>query len=134
MFMTSLLHAPSRRALLLSGVAAGAATLLPGVMTTAAADASTDEVRPFQFEFSDQALADLRRRILATRWPERETVSDRSQGVQSETMRALAAYWAGDYDWRRGEARLKGLPHFITNIDGLDIHFIHVRSKHPDAL
>src|ERR1700719_1516286 len=80
------------------------------------------------------ALDDLRRRIAATRWPEKETVSDDSQGVQLATMQKLASYWAKDYDWRKCEAKLKALPHFVTNIDGLDIHFIHVRSKNPNAL
>jgi pimeloyl-ACP methyl ester carboxylesterase len=91
-------------------------------------------IRPFHFHASDAALADLRRRVAATRWPERETVTDASQGVQLETMRALANYWATDYDWRNVEARLSALPQFVTTIDGLDIHFIHIRSKHPNAL
>ncbi len=81
-----------------------------------------------------EQLADLRRRVLATRWPERETVSDDTQGVQLATMQKLARYWATDYDWRKVEARLNALPQFITEIDGLDIHFIHVRSKHENAL
>ncbi|WP_104140940.1 epoxide hydrolase family protein [Arthrobacter sp. ZGTC131] len=91
-------------------------------------------VRPFTFEFSDAELEDLRARIRATRWPERETVQDQSQGPQLATMQEVARYWASDYDWRKIEATLKALPHFITEIDGLDIHFIHVRSKHEDAL
>jgi pimeloyl-ACP methyl ester carboxylesterase len=91
-------------------------------------------IRPFHFHASDEALADLRRRIAATRWPSRETVADDSQGVQLATMRELARYWQTDYDWRKVEGRLNALPQFITNIDGLDIHFIHVRSKHPNAL
>lgn len=91
-------------------------------------------VRPFMFRASDEALADLRARILATRWPERETVPDGSQGVQLATMQKLARYWAHEYDWRRCEARLNALPNFITEIDGLDIHFIHVRSNHENAL
>jgi hypothetical protein len=91
-------------------------------------------IRPFTFEFSDAVLADLRRRVAETQWPEHEPVTDETQGVQLATMQALAAYWAGDYDWRKGEAQLKALPHFITEIDGLDIHFIHVRSPHADAL
>ena len=92
------------------------------------------EVRPFSIEVPDEALEDLRRRIAATQWPEKETVSDHSQGVPLATMQELARYWATDYDWRECEARLKALPHFITEIDGLDIHFIHVRSEHEDAL
>ena len=79
-------------------------------------------------------LDELRRRIKATRWPDRETVTDQSQGVQLATMQALARYWATEYDWRKVEARLNALPQFITEIDGLDIHFIHVRSKHENAL
>ncbi|MFD4585815.1 epoxide hydrolase N-terminal domain-containing protein [Streptomyces sp. NPDC058434] len=91
-------------------------------------------VRPFTFEFSDAELDDLRDRIVATRWPEEETVKDQSQGTQLATLQALAQYWASEYDWRKVEARLKALPHFVTEIDGLDIHFIHVRSPHEDAL
>ena len=93
-----------------------------------------ETIRPFQFHASDEELADLRRRILATRWPDRETVTDDSQGVQLATMQKLADYWATDYDWRKVEALLNSLPNFITNIDGLEIHFIHVRSKHDGAL
>ena len=92
------------------------------------------EVRPFRFRASDEDLDDLRRRIAATRLPERETVADQSQGVQLATMQKLAHYWGTAYDWRRCEAQLNALPHFITEIDGLDIHFIHVRSKHANAL
>ena len=91
-------------------------------------------VRPFQINIPDESLVDLRRRIAATRWPERETVTDQSQGVQLATMQALARSWATDYDWRTCEARLNALPQFMTEIDGLDIHFIHVRSKHEHAL
>jgi pimeloyl-ACP methyl ester carboxylesterase len=91
-------------------------------------------VRPFQVGFPEEELAELRRRINATRWPERETVTDDSQGVPLALMQELARYWATDYDWGRCEAQLKALPHFIIEIDGLDIHFIHVRSRHEDAL
>lgn len=91
-------------------------------------------VRPFTFEFPDSELDDLRDRILAMRWPEEETVKDQSQGTPLTTLQALAQYWASEYDWRTVEARLKALPHFITEIDGLDIHFIHVRSQHENAL
>ena len=84
--------------------------------------------------FPDAELTELRRRVNATRWPERETVADASQGVQFATIQKLARYWGTDYDWSKCEARLKALPHFITEIDGLDIHFIHVRSKHDNAL
>jgi pimeloyl-ACP methyl ester carboxylesterase len=91
-------------------------------------------IRPFQFNFPDAELTDLRRRVNATKWPERELVKDASQGVQLATMQKLARYWGTDYDWRKGEAKLKAVPQFITEIDGLDIHFIHVRSKHENAL
>ena len=94
----------------------------------------TDAIRPFRINVPDEALVDLRRRIRATRWPDRETVTDESQGVQLATMQELARYWATDYDWRKCEAKLNALPQFITEIDGLDIHFIHVRSKHENAL
>ena len=91
-------------------------------------------IHPFRVEIPDKAIVEMRRRIAATQWPERETVPDSSQGVPLETMQELARYWATDYDWRACEATLNTLPHFITEIDGLDIHFIHVRSKHADAL
>ncbi len=91
-------------------------------------------IRPFSVDIPEAALDDLRRRIRATRFPERETVPDASQGVQLDVMRALADYWADEHDWRRVEARLRDLPQFVTTIDGLDIHFIHARSTHPDAL
>jgi pimeloyl-ACP methyl ester carboxylesterase len=91
-------------------------------------------VRPFRIDVPEEDLVDLRRRIADTQWPERETVADQSQGVQLATMQELARYWATDYDWRKVEAKLHTLPQFITEIDGLDIHFIHVRSKHEDAL
>jgi pimeloyl-ACP methyl ester carboxylesterase len=91
-------------------------------------------IRPFQSSFPEAELAELRRRIEMTRWPERETVTDQSQGPQLATMQKLARYWATEYDWRKVEARLNVLPNFMTEIDGLDIHFIHVRSKHEKAL
>src|SRR4051794_13114139 len=91
-------------------------------------------IRPFTFRASDEDLADLNRRIAATRWPEKETVADQSQGPRLATMQKLAHYWATEYDWRKVEAQLNALPNFITEIDGLDIHFVHVRSKHENAL
>jgi pimeloyl-ACP methyl ester carboxylesterase len=91
-------------------------------------------IRPLRVNVLEAELAELRRRINATRWPDRETVTDQTQGVQLATTQALARYWATDYDWRKVEAKLNALPNFITEIDGLDIHFIHVRSKHPNAL
>jgi pimeloyl-ACP methyl ester carboxylesterase len=102
--------------------------------TSAGSTGTNDAMRPFRVNIPEEALVDLRRRIAATRWPERETVADASQGVQLATTQALARYWATDYDWRKVEAKLNALPNFITEIDGLDIHFIHVRSKHEKAL
>ena len=102
-------------------------------MSVTTEDSST-AVRPFQVGFSDTEITDLRRRITTTRWPERETVTDDSQGLRLDMMRELADYWATDYDWRKCEAKLNALPNFITEIDGLDIHFMHVRSEHEDAL
>ena len=93
-----------------------------------------DTIRPFRAEIPEEAIADLRRRIAATRWPDKETVADQSQGAQLDKLQALVRYWGTDYDWRRAEAKLNALPQFITQIDGLDIHFIHVRSRHEDAL
>ena len=90
------------------------------------------EIRRFEINVSDDELTDLRSRINATKWPDRET--DPAQGVQLETIQSLAGYWATDYDWRRFEERFAALPHYITEIDGVDIHFIHVRSEHADAL
>jgi hypothetical protein len=101
-------------------------------MSTAAETAI--DVRPFQLEIPNEQIDDLRRRIAATRWPSKELVADRSQGVQLATMQELARYWTTDYDWRTCEARLNALPQFTTEIDGVDIHFLHVRSKHENAL
>src|SRR5215472_8622904 len=95
---------------------------------------SETEIRPFHVEISDEKLADLRRRIAETRWPGKELVGDTSQGVQLALLQALAAYWTTDYDWRRCEAKLNALPQFTTGIDGLEIHFIRVKSQHEDAL
>src|SRR5689334_15412825 len=120
---------PTRRDVLAASAAASAATLLPG--QPGAAENKT-EIRSFHFDVADATLFDLRKRVKETRWPERETVSDTSQGVQLATIQALAHYWATDYDWRKCEERLKAQPQFVTEIDGLDIHFIHVRSKHEN--
>jgi hypothetical protein len=95
---------------------------------------SEAEVRPFGVSFPDEEVADLRRRVNATRWPERETVADDSQGVRLAMMQELARYWGSGYDWRECEAKLNDLPQFMTEIDGLDIHFVHVRSPHAGAL
>jgi pimeloyl-ACP methyl ester carboxylesterase len=113
------------------------ATLAGASMIGAAAAAQPSgdtSIRPFSFHASEEDLADLRRRIAMTKWPERETVPDASQGVQLATTQKLADYWGKEHDWRKVEARLNALPQFITEIDGLDIHFIHVRSKHENAL
>jgi pimeloyl-ACP methyl ester carboxylesterase len=107
------------------------AAALPAKLHAATEDTA---IRPFRMNIPKQALADLRQRVAATKFPERETVTDATQGVQLATMRALASYWATDYDWSKVEARLNALSQFVTTIDGLDIHFIHVRSKNPKAL
>jgi len=141
-----------RRRLLSAAMGAtvsGAAGLLPAHLLAAEApsriqtsnrgdrrvDTTNDTaMRPFSVSFPDEALADLRRRVAATRWPDKEQVTDDTQGVRLKTAQQLARYWQDGYDWRKVEARLKALPQFITEIDGLDIHFIHVRSKHDNAL
>lgn len=92
------------------------------------------DIRPFHVSFPEAELVDLRRRIKATRWPEKETVNDDTQGVQFAATQKLARYWATDHDWRKAEAKINAVPNFITSIDGLDIHFIHVRSKEKNAL
>jgi hypothetical protein len=97
------------------------------------AEAATG-IHPFHVDVPEEKLTDLRRRIAATQWPEKETVADQSQGVPLATMQELARYWATDYDWRKCEAKLNALPQFTTEIDGLRIYFVHVRSKHEDAL
>ncbi len=121
---------PTRRDVLATSTAVGAISLLSEHVPAA----DGDTIRPFRFNVPEEALVDLRRRINATKWPERETVADATQGVQLATTQALARHWATDYDWRKVEARLNALPQFITEIDGLDIHFIHVRSRHENAL
>jgi pimeloyl-ACP methyl ester carboxylesterase len=108
-------------------------TSLIGAAATAAASGDRS-IRPFHYHASDAELADLKRRIKATKWPERETVNDTSQGVRLATMQKLAEHWANHHDWRRAEAQINSYPNFVTNIDGLDIHFIQVKSKHPNAL
>lgn len=122
----------TRRELLAVTAAAGAINMLPGTLRDAAA--AGEEIRPFSVNFPGSHLDDLRRRVAATRWPDREVVADDTQGVQLTTIQKLATYWAKEHDWRKVEARLNALPQFITEIDGLDIHFINVRSKHENAL
>ena len=124
----------SRRDLLATATAAGAIGA-SGVLSASAAEPALDgAIRPFRYSAPEEALVDLKRRILAIRWPDKELVADDSQGVQLATAQQLAHYWATAHDWRKVEARLNALPMFITEIDGLDIHFIHVRSKHENAL
>lgn len=132
MVVLALSSASARRVgpAVLAATAAGVAS----ATAAAAAEKNSTAIQPFRVHFADERLAELRRRILATQWPEKETVSDSSQGVPLATMKELARHWATDYDMRRVEATLNAFPQFITNIDGLDIHFIHVRSKHPNAL
>src|SRR3954471_7505771 len=103
-------------------------------MTIAETTMNPPPVNLFRIDVPEEELVDLRQRIAATRWPEKEPVADQSQGVQLSTIQELAHYWAEEYDWRKCEAKLNALPQFVTEIDGLDIHFIHVRSKHEDAL
>jgi pimeloyl-ACP methyl ester carboxylesterase len=113
------------------GLAAMSAASYPAFRTLAATD---DAIRPFRVNIPDEALFDLCRRIAATRWPDRETVNDQSQGIQLAKLQELVRYWGTDYDWRKAEAKLNALPQFITTIDGVDIHFIHVPSRHPNAM
>ncbi len=120
----------TRRELLAGAAAAGVATMLAGSSKAAESNVGS----PFSVSYPQDQLDDLRRRVAATRWPDKETVADDTQGVQLDTVRKLADYWAGDYDWRKVEARLNALPQFTVEIDGLPIHFIHVRSKHDSAL
>src|SRR5689334_12959900 len=126
---------PDRRQLLgqaaMAAVAAGVSSLLP---LHPAKAATSEAIRPFRVNVPEEDLLDLRRRLAATRWPDREIVTDQSQGVPLRTVQELVRYWQSDYDWRRMETRLNALPQFVTEIDGVDIHFIHVRSRHENAL
>ncbi len=122
----------TRRDVLATTAAASAATLLGQKLAEAAEGSSA--IRPFSIDVPEEKLVDLRRRIAATRWPDKETVADQSQGAQLAKLQELVRYWGDGYDWRKLEARLNALPQFTTNIDGIDIHFIHVRSRHQNAL
>lgn len=121
----------TRRSFLAASAAAGALSVLPA---TARATADSKAVRPFRVDIPDEAIVDLHQRLATTRWPLRETVMDQSQGVQLAKLQDLFRYWATKYDWRKVETRLNALPMFITEIDGLDIHFVHVRSRHENAM
>ena len=123
-----------RQFLSAAGIGIASASAASLLSTHPASSAESGTIRPFRVNFPEADLVDLRRRVKATKWPDRETVKDPSQGVQLATMRELARYWATEHDWRKIEAKLNALPQFITEIDGLDIHFIHVRSKHENAL
>jgi pimeloyl-ACP methyl ester carboxylesterase len=130
MVMTMESSFPTRRALLAIAAAAGAA----GLLSKARAAAEDGAIRPFRVNVPEEQLVDLRWRIAATRWPDKETVTDRSQGNQLGTLQEIVRYWGTDYNWRKVEARLNALPMFMTEIDGVDIHFIQVKSRHPNAL
>lgn len=122
---------PTRRNVLATSAAIGAMSLVPRQI---AAATENHAVRPFRINVPQEQLVDLRRRLVATRWPDKETVADQSQGAQLAKLQELVRYWEKDYDWRKVEAKMNALPQFVTNIDGIDIHFIHVRSRHDKAL
>jgi pimeloyl-ACP methyl ester carboxylesterase len=130
--MTDQASQQTRRAVLAGTAAVGLS--LAALSTSAAQSVAADPIRPFRVNIPQSSIDDLRRRIAMTRWPDKETVGDRSQGVPLASLQDLVRYWGTDYDWLRGEARLNALPQFITEIDGVDIHFIHVRSRHAGAL
>jgi pimeloyl-ACP methyl ester carboxylesterase len=143
MIMAAVSLAPTRHSFLATSAAAGAFGLLFVVLFAAMVSlappatvlaAEADAIRPFRINIPEAALIDLRQRIAATRWPDKETVADQSQGAQLAKLQELVRYWGSGYDWRKAEAKLNVLPQFMTNIDGLDIHFIHVRSRHKNAL
>ena len=142
--MTAISSSPTRRSLLAGSAATGAVSLLPIPFVAARAQSKqggsplgttkADAILPFRVNVRGEDLANLHLRLAATRWPTKELVEDRSQGVQLATLRALASYWSTEYDWRKCEARLNALPQFTTVIDGVKIHFIHVKSRHENAL
>ena len=137
--MPDVFSSPSRRGFLASAAAAslatsGAAAIFAMPPTQLGAASSDHSIRPFHIDIQDEALVDLRRRVNSTRWPERETVADHSQGVPLARLQPLVRYWGTDYDWRKVEAKLNALPQFVTAIDGLDIQFAHIRSRHPNAM
>jgi hypothetical protein len=135
MNMTDEAFQQTRRAMLATGAAVGAAVaVFTQADLAAAATSGASAIRPFQAAISQSAVDDMRRRVVATRFPPRETVTDQSQGARLEKIQELVRYWGTDYDWRRGERELNAYPQFMTEIDGLDIHFIHVRSRHRNAM
>jgi hypothetical protein len=133
---TARFSSPTRHGLLAASAAAVSVGLFLFAASSYAQTTPTGDttIRPFKIQVPQAALDDLRRRIAATRWPDKETVDDRSEGAQLAKLQELVQYWGSGYDWRKVEARLKALPQFTTNIDGVDIHFIHVRSRHKNAL
>ena len=120
--------------ILASTAVAGTMVLHADISNAQGGTAAGIDIRPFKVHIPENDLVELKKRIKAARWPDKEIVADQTQGVQLATMQKLAEYWLKDYDWRKAEAKLNALPQFITNIDGVDIHFIHVRSKHPNAM
>jgi pimeloyl-ACP methyl ester carboxylesterase len=125
---------PLTRTIRIGVIAMATMTSLTVSSTPAAGEGHDTAIRPFRVTIPEKELVELRRRLAATRWPTKERVEDRSQGVQLATLKELARYWATEYDWRKAEAKLNALPQFVTKIDGVDIHFIHVKSRHPDAM
>ena len=130
MIMSEISSSPTRRGFLAASAAAGAFSLISAPRTAAADNA----IRHSRIDVPEEALVDLRRRVMATRWPEQETVTDQSQGVPLAKIQPLVRYWGTDYDWRKAEAKLNALPQYVTEIDGVDIQFVHVRSRHSNAL
>src|SRR4029453_6857286 len=124
----------TRTAVASLALAAASISVVAGDGSKPVAKDSSDAIRPFRVNVPKAALTDLRRRLAATRWPTQELVKDRSQGVQLATLKEVVRYWATDYDWRKAETKLNAFPQFVTKIDGVDIHFIHVKSRHPNAL
>src|SRR3954468_23337983 len=116
------------------GLAALATVINVSAAPVAAAENNGTAIRPFRVKVPEADVADLHRRLVATRWPDKETVADESQGAQLAKLQELVRYWGTEYDWRKAEAKLNAFPQFKTNIDGVDIHFIHVRSRHPNAM
>src|SRR6202795_3731209 len=132
--MSAKLLSPDRRKILAASAVMSVAAASSLIPMQAHAATANENIRPFQINIPNEQLVDLRQRIAATRWPEQETVADDSQGLPLSAMQEIARYWGADYDWRKVETRLNALPQFMTTIDGVDVHFIHVRSKHPNAL